>query len=114
MSLRSVYLPEPFFENDRIHISGEEHRHLVVARAEKDETIEVFDGKENIWTVTVESVGKRETLVNVKALRRVERSPVDLILALALIRMAAFELALEKAVEIGVTRIIPFAAERSN
>jgi 16S rRNA (uracil1498-N3)-methyltransferase len=33
---------------------------------------------------------------------------------MALIRTAAFELALEKAVEVGVTRIIPFFAARSN
>ena len=33
---------------------------------------------------------------------------------MALIRVAAFELALEKAVEVGVTRIAPFAAARSN
>src|SRR5687767_9930353 len=81
MSLRSVYLPEPFFENDRIHIRGEEHRHLLVARAEKDEVMEVFDGKENIWTVTVESIRKHETLVIVKGSRSVDRSSVELILA---------------------------------
>jgi 16S rRNA (uracil1498-N3)-methyltransferase len=39
---------------------------------------------------------------------------VDLILALALIRFSAFEFALEKVVEAGVTRIVPFTADRSN
>src|SRR5262249_17910783 len=36
------------------------------------------------------------------------------IAGLAVIRMAAFELALEKVVEVGVSRIVPFIAERSN
>src|SRR5205823_17170 len=27
MSLRSVYWPAPSFQNDRIHITGDEHRH---------------------------------------------------------------------------------------
>jgi 16S rRNA (uracil1498-N3)-methyltransferase len=39
---------------------------------------------------------------------------VELILAPALIRIASFELALEKVVEVGVTRIVPFTADRSN
>jgi 16S rRNA U1498 N3-methylase RsmE len=75
MSLKSVYLPDPSIENDRIRISGEEHRHLVVARAEADETVEVFDGKGNVWIATVEAAGKRETLVRVKESRNLGRDP---------------------------------------
>jgi 16S rRNA (uracil1498-N3)-methyltransferase len=114
MSLRSVYVPEPSFENDRIRISGEEHRHLVVARAEQDEVIEIFDGKGNVWTAVVESAGKRETVARISGARKIVPGGPDLILALAMIRAAAFELALEKVVEIGVTRIVPFTADRSN
>ena len=114
MSLRSVYVSEPSFENDRIRIQGEEHRHLVVARAEKDELIEIFDGKGNVWTAGVESAGKRETVAALKESRQVTRDSMEVILALALIRIPAFELALEKVVEVGVTRIVPFAAARSN
>src|SRR5437762_14236842 len=110
MSLRSVYLPDPSFDNDRIHITGEEHRHLVVARAEKDELLEVFDGKGNVWTVTVESVSRHATVARLKESRQVQTGSVELILALPMIRTAAFELALEKSVEVGVTRIVPFMA----
>ena len=114
MSLRAVYLPEPAIQNDRIHIPGEEHRHLVVARAEPDERIEVFDGKGNVWTASVESVGKRETVARIKESRSVPRGAVEVILGLAMFRITAFELALEKAVEVGVNRIVPFKAARSN
>ena len=114
MSLRSVYLPEPAFENELLTIRDEEHHHLVVARAEKGELLEVFDGKGNVWTVSVESIGKHQTVGRLKQSRSTPRGSLELILALAMIRVAAFELALEKAVEIGVTRIVPFAAARSN
>ncbi len=89
MSLRSVYVSEPSFENDRIRIQGEEHRHLVVVRAEKDELIEIFDGKGNVWTASVESVGKRETVAAMKESRQVTRDSIEVILALALIRVPA-------------------------
>jgi 16S rRNA (uracil1498-N3)-methyltransferase len=114
MSLRSVYLPAPSLEHDRIRFGGEEHRHLAVARVEVDELIEIFDGRGNVWTAVVESASKRETVARIKELRKAERDALELILGLALIRIAAFELALEKAVEVGVTRIAPFTADRSN
>ena len=114
MSIRSVYLSQPSIENDRIRIEGEEHQHLIVARAETDELLEIFDGKGNVWTAAVESVGKRETVARVKTSRRFEADPLELTLALSVIRLSAFELALEKVVEVGVTRIVPVTADRSN
>ena len=114
MSLKSVYILEPSFEDNRIRITGEEHHHLVVGRAEKDEVVEVFDGKGNAWTARVESIAKRETVAVLKESKIISRPAVELILGMAVVRTAAFELALEKVVEIGVTRIVPFAAARSN
>lgn len=114
MALRSVYQPSPAFEDNQIRINDEEHRHLTVARAEKGERIEVFDGKGGVWTVRIEHVGRRETVGFVEASRSEPRGSVEIILAQAMIRAAAFELALEKVVEVGVTRIVPFAARRSN
>src|SRR5262249_54806321 len=114
MAVRSVYLPEPFIEDDQIRIKGDEHHHLIVARVEPNEIIEIFDGKGSVWTAAVDSVGKRETVVRVNRYRKIQRDPVELILAAALTRIASFELALEKVVEVGATRIVPFTADRSN
>ena len=116
MSFKSVYLPslDSLEKAGVIRIAGDEHRHLVVARTAPGELIEAFDGRGAVWTAKVESVGKKEILARVEGKRTVAREPHELILGLALVRMAAFELALEKAVEIGVTRIAPFTAARSN
>src|SRR5262249_32892407 len=114
MSLKSVYLSAPSIQDNRILIEGDEHRHLVVARAKPDEPIEIFDGKWRGWTAAVESVNKRDIVARVTASRDAAPPRFELILALAMIRNAAFELALEKAVEVGVTRIAPFTASRSN
>lgn len=114
MALKSIYLPEPSFEGEIARIGGEEHRHLVVARAEAGEPVEIFDGKGNVWAAAIVSVGKREALMRVGEQRRIEVPAVDVTLAQALIRTAAFELVIEKAVELGITRIVPFVASRSN
>ena len=114
MSIRSIYLPSPSFENDQLRITGDEHRHLTVARAEPDELLEVFDGNGHVWTTAIQSIGKRETITRVTVSRTAPPPSLDLFLGMAIIRIAAFEQALEKAVEVGVTRIIPFTAARSN
>jgi 16S rRNA (uracil1498-N3)-methyltransferase len=114
MALKSVYLPLPLIENNKIRIAGEEHRHLTVARAERGELVEIFDGKGGVWTVKVESIQKREIVACVESVRHVPRPALDLILGQAMIRTSAFEMILEKAVEVGVTRIVPFTAARSN
>jgi 16S rRNA (uracil1498-N3)-methyltransferase len=113
MAVKSVYLPV-LPSDDVIHIGGGEHHHLMVARAAENESIEILDGRGNVLSAVVVAVGRREISARVASRRFVERDPYELILGQALIRTAAFEMVLEKAVEIGVTRIIPFAASRSN
>ena len=114
MANKSVYIPVPEIESDRLQIVGDEHQHLKVARAEVGERVEVFDGKGRVWVAKVESVGKRETAFQILESRRVDKAGPDLILGLSLIKPAAFELVLEKAVEVGVTCIVPVIASRSN
>jgi len=114
MSVKSVYIPDPAIESGRLRILGDEHQHLKVARAEAGELLEVFDGKGGVWSAKVESVGKREMLVQILESRREDKVEPELILGLSLVKPAAFELALEKAVEVGVARIVPVVASRSN
>src|SRR5262245_27680441 len=110
MALKSVYLPEPTIQNGQITVTDEEHQHLKVGRAESGEHVEVFDGRGRVWSCVVTDVARRHSLLRVQDERIVPAPNVGLMLGMALIRAAAFELALEKAVEVGVTRIIPFFA----
>jgi 16S rRNA (uracil1498-N3)-methyltransferase len=114
MSLKSVYLPQPAIASGELRVDGDEHQHLRVARAEIGEEVEIFDGKGGVWVGKVGSSGKRETLVEVLHSRRVDPPRFELVLGLSLVKPAAFELALEKAVEVGVTHIAPVIAGRSN
>lgn len=114
MALKSVYLPQPPSDDDPIKITGDEHHHLTVARVQEGENVEILDGCGGVWTAEVLRVDRRETVVRVVGKHQVEKSGPELILALSLIKPSAFELALEKVVEVGVTRIIPFMAHRSN
>jgi 16S rRNA (uracil1498-N3)-methyltransferase len=116
MALKSVYTPTPEWSSDghSLIVGGEELRHLTVARVEIGETIEAFDGKGAVWRAEVEAIGRREIRARVVGTRAIAHDPHSPVLAIALVRPAAFEFAIEKAVEIGVSRIVPFAAARSN
>jgi 16S rRNA (uracil1498-N3)-methyltransferase len=114
MALKTVFLPEPQIHNKQIRITDEEHRHLAVARVEVGEAVEIFDGRGTVSTGHVASVGRRETVVEIECSRVVAEPKHEIVLGMALVRASAFELALEKVVEIGVTRIVPFIASRSN
>ena len=116
MALKAVYLPDlTLLENNGlIRITGDEHRHLMVGRAAPGELVEAFDGRGEVWTVRMKTISKRESEVEVVEKRRVLPEASELVLGMALVRPAAFELALEKAVEIGVSRVAPFLAARSN
>ena len=114
MATRSVFIEQPRIDGGLIRIHDEEHHHLNVARVRVDEPVEIFDGRGNVWESVIVSVERRETVVRIISSRQVAPDRHELILGQSLIRSSALEYALEKAVETGVTRIIPIAAARSN
>jgi len=114
MALKSVFLPHPELEGDRFRVSGDEHHHLTVARAEVGEIVEVLDGRGGVWTAEVVAASRKEIVLRVVEKRHIQRTGPEIILAMSLIKPSAFELAVEKAVEVGVTRFIPVIAHRSN
>lgn len=114
MAGKSVYIPEPEMGNGKLIVHGDEHQHLRVGRAEVGERVEVFNGRGVVWTAIIESCEKRDTHLRVLDRREVEPLRPSLILGLSLVKTGAFELALEKAVEVGVTRIVPLLASRTN
>ena len=114
MAIKSVYIADLAVKDNLISIRDEEHRHLSVARAEVGEEIEIFDGRGEVLTAIIAVIERRETHAHITGKRHVTADAHELILGQSLIRHAAFEFALEKAVEAGVTRIIPVIAGRSN
>jgi len=94
-------------------MEGEAAHHLGrVLRAQTGQLYELSDG-ERVWLGRIESVGRdRVQFALVEELPAVHPT-VDVTLLLAVVKFDAFEWALEKATELGVTTIIPLAAARS-
>ena len=94
-------------------MEGEAALHLGrVLRAQTGQLYELSDG-ERVWLGRIESVGRdRVQFTLVEELPAVQPN-LDITLVLSLVKFDAFEWAIEKATELGVTMIVPLAAERS-
>jgi len=94
-------------------MEGEAAHHLGrVLRAQAGQLYELSDG-ERVWLSRIESVGRdRVQFALVEELPAVQPN-LDITLLVALVKFDAFEWAIEKATELGVTTIVPLAAERS-
>ena len=94
-------------------MEGEAAHHLGrVLRAQTGQLYELSDG-EQVWLGRIESVGRdRLQFALVEELPAVHPG-VELTLLLAVVKFDAFEWAIEKATELGVSTIVPLAAERS-
>lgn len=94
-------------------MEGEAAHHLGrVLRAERGQVYELSDGS-RVWLARIEEV-KRDTI----GFSLIEELPAyqpvfQTTLLLAIVKFDAFEFALEKATELGVSTIVPLAAARS-
>ncbi len=97
-----------------VAVTGDEARHAIrVARLRVGERVAVGDGAGVIVEGTVASTDDGEFSVTVERVVRQERPRPELWLAQALAKGDRDELAVQAATELGVSGVIPWAAERS-
>ncbi len=113
MSFR-FYCPDPP-GGGRYRLSGDEARHLArVSRHGVGDLVELFDGNGFATTAQVVAIGKdRVDLIATGQPIPEQRLPCPLTLVTAIPKGDRFGWLVEKATEIGVSRLIPLITERS-
>jgi 16S rRNA (uracil1498-N3)-methyltransferase len=116
---RRFYAPPAAFAADKesATLSAEETRHLRdVLRLRRSDEIYVFDGDGREFRCAVQTIKKDSTDLTVIAEVEPTRaeSPLDLTLAIALLKHEKFDLVIQKATELGVSRFIPLDSERAD
>jgi 16S rRNA (uracil1498-N3)-methyltransferase len=107
------------FANNSATLLGDTAGHLArVLRAEPGQLYELSDGN-TVWLARIESVGllnRGENRVEFSLVEQIASATpqLQLTLLLAIVKFDRFEWALEKATELGVTEIVPLAAERTD
>jgi 16S rRNA (uracil1498-N3)-methyltransferase len=110
-----IYFAEPLSEGARVELPDGAFRHLVqVLRLREGETFTAFDGRGGEYDAVLVEVGRRSAAARMLAHDDVDReSPLDLTLAQCISKGERMDYSLQKAVELGVTRIVPLISGRS-
>ncbi len=103
------YAPSENFTATSVQLPEDEAHHAVhVLRIRVGEVVTVFDGQGQVFQATVAEASKRGVRLALDApLPALGESPLDLTLGVALLKADKFEWVIQKAVELGVTRIVP-------
>ncbi len=99
--------------NGRVCLTGGEFHHLsrVSGFTEGDELM-LLDGEGGLYRAEIEKISSQSADLRVVS-SRPAREPPPFCLALAVIRAGRMDMAVEKCVEVGLRRIIPFTCRRS-
>ena len=108
------YFVEPPIVADRAVVAGAEAHHLIhVMRCGPGGRVTLFDGSGCEFAAVVRRVGRSEVELDVLDRREIDRElPMRLTLGVALPKGDRQRWLVEKAVEVGIGRLVPLATER--
>ena len=115
MSQPRIHFPAPLQSDTTLTLPEDAYRHLVqVLRLRQNERFIAFDGRGGEYAAEIIEIGKREARARIGTFVDVAReSPLDLTLAQCIAKGERMDYTLQKAVELGVTRIVPLLSSRS-
>jgi 16S rRNA (uracil1498-N3)-methyltransferase len=116
MQRHRFYATPSQFDRSTITLDSDESHHLSrVLRLGEGARVFVFDGLGNEWECEISRVSRGAVELNlIRRLDDVVESPLNLTLAQALIKGDKFDWVVQKATELGVTRIVPLITDHSD
>jgi len=116
MRIPRFYCPELGVAGDELVLPTEAHRHAVqVLRLKAGAIVRLFDGQGLEYEASLHTVSKRESsaILSTSVMNKVE-SPLSLTLIQGISRGERMDYTIQKAVELGVSRIVPVITARCN
>jgi 16S rRNA (uracil1498-N3)-methyltransferase len=108
------YFDGPLSVGAEIELPARAAHHVAVLRLRTDDPVTLFNGSGGAFTCTLSRVAKDSTRARVMAWNEADgESTLEITLAQGLSSSDRMDLVLQKATELGVRAIQPFAAERS-
>jgi 16S rRNA (uracil1498-N3)-methyltransferase len=108
-----LFVPQRFIVGDNLTLSeNQSHYAANVMRLNVGDALLVFNGEDGEWQANIDAIGKKKVTIELKQQTRKQTAAADLWLVFAPIKNKT-ELVVEKAVELGVSKILPVLTRRS-
>ncbi len=115
MSEIRLHVDQPLAQGQAVALSQDQAHYLVgVMRLAVGDPVLLFNGRDGEWRATLAAAGKRNAIATCEAQTRPLHLPPDLWLLFAPIKKARTDFIVEKAVELGVARILPVQTRHTN
>ena len=115
--MRRFYASSEQFQTQNVALNLEETRHLRdVLRLKENDKAQVFDGAGREFLCEIKQIGKKETLLEIveEITPSAPESGLNLTLGVALLKGEKFDLVVQKAVELGVMKLVPLNTKRAD
>ena len=110
-----IFVNKSISSNLIIYVKDKQHHYLKnVMRIKVNDKINIFDGISGEWTSTVIAINRENTALRVNENIKKMKSSPDLWLIFAPIKQNRMSIAIQKATELGVSKIIPCSTEYTN
>lgn len=111
--MHRFYLPPEHCQGDSLQLAGREAHHaLHVLRLKRGDWVTVLDGSGNELICDVENVSKNFLTLGIKEKKSTSAPSCSITLLVAVPKGKIIESIIQKAVELGVNRIVPLLTER--
>lgn len=115
MSGIRLHVDHPLAQGQAVPLTGPQAHYLTgVMRLAEGDAVLLFNGRDGEWRATLSHAGKRAAIATCAAQTRPLHLPPDLWLLFAPIKKARTDFIVEKAVELGVARILPVQTRHTN
>jgi 16S rRNA (uracil1498-N3)-methyltransferase len=110
-----LYVEHPLGAGQTVPLTRDQAHYLrSVMRLGPGDRLALFNGRDGEWRATLADAGRPGGSLTVEAQTAPQRDPPDLWLLFAPIRKERTDFIVEKAAELGASRILPVLTERSN
>lgn len=110
-----LYVDQSLFQGQIVPLTEAQANYLFnVMRLGTGALLSLFNGRDGEWDAAVTEAGKRRGLLRVEAMTRPLQPPPDLWLVFAPLKKTRTDFVVEKAVEMGVARILPVQTDFTN